>query len=397
MTAASRAAARIERFKRRFRKRRAAEAAAWRTLRPLLKLARALGREPAAREGRILAVERVLRIGDTLVTRPALAALREKYPDGEIAVVCGPSLAPLCEADRLVARVIVAAPGVRGFLRAARECRRFGAANTYVFVPDRWSPYLARFAGAGRVVGYDYAARGGALTERRAPPPRANVPALLYDAAWPEVHAAEIWLRLVDAEAPRPERYPAFEPGAGPRERAAEFIRLAGGADERPLVILHPGAANPSYLWRRELWLEVGRELAERGVRRLFVTGGPDEREAAAAIAAEMGPGRAVCAAGLPLLETFALVAEADLVITLDTAPVHIAATMGTPVVALYGPGDATMWSPLGVPYRAIIGDSPCLGCKSPRCFQDRHYCMEAITPAAVTAAAAELLTGASS
>jgi len=129
----------------------------------------------------------------------------------------------------------------------------------------------------------------------------------------------------------------------------------------------------------------------------LFVTGGPDEREAAAAIAAQMGPGRAVCAAGLPLLETFALVAEADLVITLDTAPVHIAATMGTPVVALYGPGDATMWSPLGVPYRAIIGDSPCLGCKSPRCFQDRHYCMEAITPAAVTAAAAELLTGASS
>ncbi|NIT37389.1 MAG: hypothetical protein GTN49_12985 [candidate division Zixibacteria bacterium] len=387
----------MERFKRRFRKRRAAEAAAWRTLRPLLALARPRVRKRAAREGRILAVERILRIGDTLVTRPALAALREKYPDAEIAVVCRPSLAPLCEADRLVARVIVAAPGVRGFLRAARECRRFGAAAAYVFVPDRWSPYLACLARAGRVVGYDYAARGGALTERWTPPPRANVPAFLYEAASPEVHAAQIWLRLVNAEAPGPERYPAFEPGAGPRERVAAFIRLAGAADERPLVILHPGAANPSYLWRRERWLEVGRELAERGVPRLFVTGGPDEREAAAAMAAEMGPGRAVCAAGLPLLETFALVAEADLVITLDTAPVHIAATMGTPVVALYGPGDATMWSPLGVPYRAVVGDAPCFGCKSPRCFQDRHYCMEAITSAAVTAAAAELLAGASS
>jgi len=397
MTAASTAAANVERFKRRYRKRRAAEATFWRTLRPLLELARRLGRKPAARGGRVLAVERVLRIGDTLVTRPALAALRKKYPDGEIAVVCQPSLAPLCEADPLVARVIVAAPGLYGFLRAARECRRFGAAAAYVFVPDRWSPYLAWFAGAGRVVGYDYAARGGTLTDRRPPPRRANVPAFLYEAAWPEVHASEIWLRLVDAEAPKPERYPAFEPGAGPRERVAAFVRLAGGADDGPLVILHPGAANPSYLWRRERWVAVGRELAERGVRRLFVTGGPDEREAAAAIAAEIGSGRAVYAAGLPLLETFALVDEADLVITLDTAPVHIAATMGTPVVALYGPGDATMWSPLGVPYRAVVGDSPCLGCKSPRCFQDRHYCMEAITPAAVTRAAADLLAGASS
>jgi ADP-heptose:LPS heptosyltransferase len=397
MTAASRAAARVERFKRRLRKRRAAEAAVWRTMRPLLESARRLGRKRAAREGRILAVERILRIGDTLVTRPALAALRKKYPEGEIAVVCQPSLAPLCKADPLVARVVVAAPGLYGFFRAARECRRFGAAAAYVFVPDRWSPYLAWLAGARRVVGYDYAARGGTLTERWPPPARANVPAFLYDAASPEVHAAEIWLRLVDAEAPKPERYPALEPGAGARERAAAFVRRAGGADERPRVILHPGAANPSYRWRGERWVAVGRELAERGVRRLFVTGGPDEREAAAAIAAEIGPAKAVCAAGLPLLETFALVAEADLVITLDTAPVHIAATMGTPVVALYGPGDATMWSPLGVPYRAIVGDSPCLGCKSPRCFQDRHYCMEAITAAAVTRAAAELLAGASS
>jgi ADP-heptose:LPS heptosyltransferase len=81
--------------------------------------------------------------------------------------------------------------------------------------------------------------------------------------------------------------------------------------------------------------------------------------------------------------------------VTLDTAPVHLASTAGTADVALYGPGDATMWAPLGVPYRAVVGDSPCLGCKSARCFQERHYCMEAITPAAVVEAAAGLWEGA--
>ena len=92
------------------------------------------------------------------------------------------------------------------------------------------------------------------------------------------------------------------------------------------------------------------------------------------------------------MLGALALAARARLVISLDTAMVHIAATAGTPVVGLYGPGDAAMWAPLGVPYRAVVGETPCRECKAARCFQDRRYCMEAITPAMVTAAAGALL-----
>lgn len=357
-------------------------------------LARPWPRNRAAREGRVLAVERILRIGDTLVARPALAAIRNEFPDAELAVVCQPALAPLCEADPLVDRVVVAGAGLSAFRRAARETRGFGAARGYVLVPDRWSPYLAWLAGAGEIVGYDYAARGTALTDCRAPPPRANVPAFSYDAATPEIHAAAIWLCLVEPEAAAPRSYPPLEPGAAAREAAAAFVRDAWAERPEPFVLVHPGAANPSYLWRRENWLEVGRELARRGVKAIGVTGGPGEGEEAAAVAREIGSDVAASAVGLSLLETCALVAAADLVVTLDTAPVHIASTMGTPVVALYGPGDAAMWAPLGVPHRAVVGDAPCRGCKSARCFQDRHYCMEAITPGAVVKAAAELLEG---
>jgi len=394
MTPPPNPAARIARYTGRFNARRAVEAAAWRALRPVFTLARPWPRNRAAREGRVLALERILRIGDTLVARPALAAIRNRYPDAELAVVCRPALAPLCEADYLVDRVVVAGAGLSAFRRAAREAKEFGAARAYVLVPDRWSPYLAWLAGAGEITGYDYAARGTALTDRRAPPPRANVPAFSYDAATPEVHNAAIWLRLLEPEAPAPAAYPPLEPGAAAREAAAAFIRDAWGGRPTPLVIMHPGAANPSYLWRRENWLEVGRELARRGAAALAITGGPGEEESAAAVAEGIGPGVAASAVGLSLLETCALVAAADLVITLDTAPVHIASTMGTPVVALYGPGDATMWAPLGVPHRTVVGDARCRGCKSARCFQDRHYCMEAVTPAAVVAAATELMEG---
>jgi len=341
---------------------------------------------------RILAVERILRIGDTLVTRPALAALREKSPGAEIAVVCQPALAPVCEADALVDRVIVARPGPGGFLAAAVECRAFGAATAYVFVPDRWSPYLGSLAGPRWVVGYDYAFRGAALTERHQPPARANVPALLYPEGAAEIHASDIWLRLVAPEATTPTAYPAFDPGEKPRREAAAFLAPRYEKASGPLVVLHTGAANASYLWNEEGWLEVGRGLLARGAGALAFTAGPGEEQAASALAERIDR-REAFAAALPLLETFALIAAADLVISLDTAPVHVAATMGTPVVALYGPGDPTMWRPLGVPHRVVAAEAPCRGCKSARCFQDRHYCMEAITPPAVVEAAAELLT----
>jgi ADP-heptose:LPS heptosyltransferase len=343
------------------------------------------------RPDRLLAVQRILRLGDTLVARPALAALRARHPGYELAVACTPALEPLCRADPLVDRVIVARPGAGGFLAAARECRAFGAAGAYIFVADRWSPYMAWLAGARDLVGYDYAARGVALTARHKSPARANVPVFLYPAEAPEIHASEIWLRLVDAEAAPPAAYPPFEPGEEVRRRAAAFLSSRGAEASRPLVVLHAGAGDESYLWQEEGWLEVGRALLAGGAAALAFTAGPGEEEEAAALAAGVGRGKAFAAA-LPLLEAFALIAAADMVISLDTAPVHVAATMGTPVVALYGPGDAAMWRPLGVPHRLVTAEAPCRGCKSARCFQDRHYCMEAIAPGAVVAAAEELM-----
>ncbi len=391
MTATAETARRITAFARKFARKRAAETAYGRTARVLFAPLRRGARRREYVGHRILVVERVLRIGDTLVARPALAALRARRPGAEVAVVCHPALAPLCRADALVDCVTIARPGRAGFLAAAAAARAFRAPHAFVFVTDRFSPYLAWLAGARDIVGYDYAARGVALTDRRTAPPRANVPAFLYPPDAPVVPAADIWLRLADADAPSPPRYPPLEPGPAAREGAARLLAATGLAGKKPLVILHPGAANPSYLWPSERWSQVGRELA-RGGARLIITGNTAEKDAAAATASFIGPGVVVAAGELSLLETFALVAAADLVVSLDTAPVHIAATMGTPVVGLYGPGDETMWAPRGVPARVLTGPTPCRGCKTARCFQDRHYCMEAIRAEAVVTAAEELL-----
>jgi len=392
MNVSAEIAARVDAYKRRFLGKRRAERWLWAGGRLWATATRPFVGNPRARIDRILVIERILRIGDTLVARPALALLKARFPEARLAVVCAPALAELCGADRLVDATIVAEEGRDGFRRAAAAARAFGARRAYVLVTDRVSPWLARAAGCREIVGYDYAGRGAALTDRRTPPPRANVPGFLYPANAAVVGAAEIWTWLVDPAAPAPVAYPPFDPGDPARAAAAAFLESADFPPDSPLVILHTGAANPSYLWRDDRWVTVARALAADGNARFVLTGGPADAGSTERLAATIGAAAVSAAGKLSLRGACALVARADLVVSLDTALVHVAATMGTPVVGLYGPGDAAMWAPLGVPYRVITGETPCRECKTAACFQDRHYCMDAIGAEDVAAAAADLL-----
>lgn len=389
MTEDREASRRINRYAVAFRRRRAWEKAAWSVAGPFLR--HVLPRPKiTCRDDRLLVVQRILRIGDTLVARPALAALRKQFKEAEVAVVCHPNVAPLCRADDLVDFVIEARAKVAGFAQAVRECQNFGAKRAFVFVTDRWSPFLARLAGAREITGYDYAGRGFPLTVRKTPPVRANVPTFLYPADAPAVRAAEIWTALVGAKEPVSE-YPAFRITDGARV-AENFLRPKGIDPASRWVIVHTGAANPSYLWRAANWVTVGRSLLGYGVKRLLLTGSTVEKRTVAALARNIGEGAVNAAGELDLVTLCAVVERAAVVISLDTALIHIAATMKTPVVGLYGPGDEFMWAPLGVPHRVVTGDSPCRGCKAAWCFQKRHYCMEAITTEMVVTATMELL-----
>ena len=377
---------RITSFTRAFRWKRVAEAA-FNAVAGLVTAPRYVFLRRDGRPDRILVVQRVLRIGDTLVARPALTALRRTFPDARLAVVCQPALAPLCRADGLIDAVLVDGGDSR---RLAVDVKEWRPGRAYVFAYDRQSPWLAASSGAAATRGYDYVGRAFPLTERRPLPPRVNVPGFAYPPETPPVHAAAIWTALVDA--PAPTSYPPLEPGDEARRAAAAWLEGVGFASARPLVIVHPGAANRSYYWPEERWGALMAAIAARSAAAFVVSGGPGERTMAERVAAAAGARAASAAGRLSIPAMCALVAASDLVVAVDTAAVHIAATMGTPVVGLYGPGDETMWAPLGVPHRVIAGAAPCRVCKNPTCFQVRHYCMDAIAADDVANAALGLL-----
>jgi ADP-heptose:LPS heptosyltransferase len=159
-----------------------------------------------------------------------------------------------------------------------------------------------------------------------------------------------------------------------------------------PTVVLHPGCSMPArtYPWQR--FARAADELIERLDATIILTGSDEEAELTARIHARMRHD-AVDAAGSLDFPTFAgLIAAAELVITNNTGPMHMAAALRTPVVTLFAlTNHPQQWGPWRVPHRTLYHDVPCRLCYSRIC-PHQHECLTRITPSMVADAAEDLL-----
>lgn len=150
------------------------------------------------------------------------------------------------------------------------------------------------------------------------------------------VSQAERYERIFDSlgvpRTPGPSLLPL--PGAA-RERAGRALAPLGpGAAP---VAFAPGARWPAKTWPAERFAELAARVARSG-RAVALVGGPDDAERAAAIAARVTPPPLDLTGTLSLLESAAVLERCAALVTNDSAPLHLAEAVGTPVVAFYGP-----------------------------------------------------------
>ena len=132
------------------------------------------------------------------------------------------------------------------------------------------------------------------------------------------------------------------------KARAAEVIAKTELGND--FVILHPGSARAEKFWVARRWAEVADRMFDDGQLRCVLTGGKSrmEQEHIARIKAHLQHPVIDLSGELDLLSLAALLQRARLLVTIDSAPMHLAAALGTPQVALFGPTNPFHWRPRG-------------------------------------------------
>jgi ADP-heptose:LPS heptosyltransferase len=299
---------------------------------------------------------RLRSIGDTVLMTPCLSTLKAWSPDLKIAVVSEPLASPLLEDHPLVDELIVTRPAImsRASLIGKLRRERFDAAFNMHGGPT--AAILARLSGSRRSVGYQDLPLAWLLSDR-APSPDAIL-------GRSRIHSVEQQLALLSwagVELPAaPSRLSlTVSPGAEARVRerleALGFAGLdhsAGGA----FASIVPGAAFESKRWRAEGFAAVAGHLSERWNLPSVIVAGPGQEELARDVASAARVDAAVLT-GLSLKELVALLRMSRLFVGNDSGPMHIAAALDRPIVAVWGSSESTVWHPwTRAPYRVVTG-----------------------------------------
>jgi lipopolysaccharide heptosyltransferase II len=148
----------------------------------------------------------------------------------------------------------------------------------------------------------------------------------------------------------------------------------------RPRIAVNPGASTPYKQWPLSHWHALCGKLQESGFS-LVIVGGPKEAEAGSDLAAAFGSHTVNLAGKTTLAELANTLAHCDLMVSADTGPLHVAAAVGTRVVALFGCTDPVRTGPYGkehVALRELIACSPCF--RNPTC-NGAVDCMRLLDP----------------
>ena len=177
------------------------------------------------------------------------------------------------------------------------------------------------------------------------------------------------------------------------RDRVDALLSRREVDTTRPWVVVHPGASAPSRRYAPENFAKACRTLTTEYGYQIVFTGSETERELVEVIRSSMGARSHSVAGELSLPELAALLKAAPLLISNNTAPVHIAGAVGTPVVDLYALTNP-QHTPWGVPNRVLFHDVPCKYCYKSICPMEHHNCLRLVPPRSIVTAARELLDG---
>lgn len=312
-------------------------------------------------------------LGDAVLSLGAVRDLRRNFPAARLEVLARPWVAPLYEA---VSEVDAVRPS-RG-LRADRQDLR-GRFDAAVLLPNSFASALTmRAAGIPERWGYATDGRGPLLTRKARVPREVRGRSQVY---YYRAMLAGIGLAVSASPDVQLTAREAWT------DRATALLGAPG-----PWIGLNPGAFfGSAKRWVPARYAAAGERLARDTGARIAIVGGTLERPLGEAIAAAMNvPARVLCGE-TTLGELVGVLAQLRLLLTNDSGPMHVAAALGVPVVAVFGPTDWRETGPVGARQRLVREPVPCAPCLLRECPID-HRCMRRVGVERVVGEARALL-----
>lgn len=330
------------------------------------------------------------RIGDLVLSTAVFPALREKFPKAWIACLTFPENREILEGNPFLDEVLLYEKKGRektipGNLRFAWFLARKRFDLAVHLHPTNRMHFVTWLAGIPWRIGWDKKM------------PWALTHAFPYEKKKGQRHEAEYNFDLLGPlGVRRPERLDTFFP-VSPKARASlnELLFHLGIPRDRPRVVINPSASCPSKKWPAERFADAASRIASVFDVSILTIGTRADRPLTRKIQRLAGAPIHDLAGRLNLSMLAALLDDAALLISNDSGPVHIAASLATPVVSVFGRNDPGLspvrWRPLGKHSRVVIRDVGCARCLAHRC--PIHFlCLDAVSAGMVFREAADIL-----
>ena len=208
-----------------------------------------------------------------------------------------------------------------------------------------------------------------------------------------KLHAVDYHLEAVRAIGCKADHQnPSLYPSEADRSAVDHLLAKMGLSTKSVFILLHPGSRWWFKSWPVEKFIDLAKRIHGVLGYSVVVVGGPKDIESAERIVSACGPWAKSVAGQITVLQLAVLAQHGQLFIGNDAGPMHIAAAVGTPVVALFGPTDPRMWGPLGQGHEVIWKQVDCNPCWRSDCQRGELNCMRQITVDEVWDAARRIL-----
>ena len=326
---------------------------------------------------------RIDRIGDIVMSTPALKAIKQAFPHSELTVLASPPNSPLVFNNPNIDHIVVY--DRRGSLidriRVIQKLRE----SSFDLAIDPYADYeletalIAFFSGAKRRTGYASYGREVFF----------NLPA-------PEIRSNRHFIDLtLDVLKPvgivTKDKTPEIYLTDDEKKWAGDWLNK-NGLGRNPVIGMHPGASYETQRWPPERFAELADLLQVDKKLDVIIFGGPDDEHLVNRICSILH-GEVTAYIAHDLRKLAALISCCHVFVCNNSGPLHMSVAIGTPTISFMGPTIKERWMPLGDIHTILrIDDLPCIGCNKGYCKINTHDCMRLIPSSMVMEAVGNLM-----